>query len=324
MPRIADKSITNLISKGLKIRGSVYYQTATLTKYTFQESAKKTEKINPNSEHYQKVSSFKTMESYRRVWNNFFNYLKEHWLLKNCELIENYHVESYMEYKLEYYPSVKYIQKISSALGKLETALKYFTKEIYGESKFYDFSSRQVVLNDARDLKLVAKNYHNRAYINPLLIIQNLSNPLHKLAAKIQLEGGTRIEGAALIKPSQLLGIKLDKITNTQKGTIFTKEKGGKEGDILVSVEIYEELKNYLAFNKIFKLKRQHYYDDIKQAVLKSNESPEGSHALRWNFAKRRMFEYAQAGYSYQESLQQVSYEMKHNRANITEHYLGG
>jgi len=45
---------------------------------------------------------------------------------------------------------------------------------------------------------------------------------------------------------------------------------------------------------------------------------------LRWNFAKRRMLEYAKAGYSYGQSLQEVSYEMKHNRASITEHYLGG
>ena len=47
-----------------------------------------------------------------------------------------------------------------------------------------------------------------------------------------------------------------------------------------------------------------------------------GSHGLRWNFAKKRMFEYAQANFSYEESLQQVSSEMKHNRASITEHYI--
>ena len=34
------------------------------------------------------------------------------------------------------------------------------------------------------------------------------------------------------------------------------------------------------------------------------------------------MFEYGKADYSYSDSLQQVSYEMKHNRASITEHYL--
>jgi hypothetical protein len=36
------------------------------------------------------------------------------------------------------------------------------------------------------------------------------------------------------------------------------------------------------------------------------------------------MIEYSRAGYTYEQSLQAVSWEMKHNRANITEHYLGG
>ncbi len=263
------------------------------------------------------------MESYRNIWNNFFNYLKEHWGLKNFEDIEAQHIEAYMNYKIEYYPSKQYLEKISSSLGKLELALILFAKNIHQINKKYDFSIRQNILDESRDLKLVANNYHNRAYKNPLLIILNLKNSLHKIAAKIQYEGGARIEGVALIKINQLLGIKLDKITDTKKGTIFTKEKGGKEGNILVSLNTYQELENYLSLNKIFKINRQHYYKDIKQAAINSNEALEGSHAFRWNFAKQRMLEYAQAGYSYSNSLQKVSYEMKHNRASITEHYIG-
>ena len=53
------------------MRGSVYYQSSQLVKQIFQEGAKKEDKINPNHEYYQMVSSYKTMESYRRVWNNF-------------------------------------------------------------------------------------------------------------------------------------------------------------------------------------------------------------------------------------------------------------
>jgi hypothetical protein len=305
------------------MRGSVYYQTSVLTKIIFQESAKKTQKIDPNNEQYKKVSSYKTMESYRNIWNNFFNYLKEHWSLKNCELIESHHVSAYMEYKLEYYPSTKYMQKISAAIGKLEVALKYFTKEIYGTSKKYDFAIRQDILNNARDLNLVANNYHNRTYINPKNIIASLLDNRHILAASIQLEGGARIEGVALIKKDQLHGYVIDEITNIKKGIIFTKEKGGKEGNILVSLKVYEQLKKHMEEYSFFKIKRQQYYNDIKQAGLLTNESPEGSHGFRWNFAKNRMFEYAQANYSYGNSLLGVSNEMKHNRAEITEHYLG-
>jgi len=306
------------------MRGSVYYQTATLTKYIFYEGAKKTEKIDSNNEYFKKVSSYKTMESYRNIWNNFFNYLKEHWAIKNCELIEPHHVSAYMEYKLEYYPSTKYLQKISAAIGKLETALQYFTKDVYSQTKNYDFSIRQEILNEARDLNLVANNYHNRTYKNPQKVIFHLGNEKHKLAASIQLEGGARIEGVALIKKEQLHSCTIDKITNDKKGIIFTKEKGGKEGDVLVPLKIYEQLKKHIEEYGFFKIKRQQYYEDIKQACRLTNENPEGSHGFRWNFAKNRMFEYAQANYSYQESLLGVSAEMKHNRASITEHYLGG
>ena len=306
------------------MRGSVYYQSSQLVKQIFQEGAKKEDKINPNHEHYQMVSSFKTMESYRRVWNNFFNYLLEHWKIRNFEKISSEHVQAYMDYKIEYYPSKQYLEKISAAIGKLEIALKNFSKNIHKIEKYYDFSIRQTILNEARDLKLVASNYHNRAYKKPMLLISNLKNPINQLAAKIQLEGGARIEGVALIKPEQLLGIKIDKVTQVEKGIIYTKEKGGKQGEVLVSLKTYAELENYLSLNSKFKINRQDYYNDIKQAAIISKEVSEGSHGLRWNFAKRRMFEYGKADYTYSDSLQQVSYEMKHNRASITEHYLGG
>ena len=306
------------------MRGSVYYQSSQLVKQIFQAGAKKEDKINPNHEHYQMVSSYKTMESYRRVWNNFFNYLLEHWKIRNFEKISSEHVQAYMDYKIEYYPSKQYLEKISAAIGKLEIALKNFSKNIHNENREYDFSIRQTILNEARDLKLVASNYHNRAYKKPMLLISNLKNPINQLAAKIQLEGGARIEGVALIKPEQLLRIKIDKVTQVEKGIIYTKEKGGKQGEVLVSLKTYAELENYLSLNSKFKINRQDYYNDIKQAAIISKEVSEGSHGLRWNFAKRRMFEYGKADYSYYDSLQEVSYEMKHNRASITEHYLGG
>ena len=304
------------------MRGSVYYQSSQLVKQIFEVGAKKEDKINPDHEHYQMVASYKTMESYRAIWNNFFNYLLEHWKLKDFEKIEPHHIQAYMDYKVEYYPSKQYLEKISAALGKLEIALKNFAKNIHNVDREYDFSIRQTILDEARDLKYVSNNYHNRAYNNPLFLIENLKDPLHKIAAKIQYEGGARIEGVALIKKDQMMGIKVDSITNKEVGIVLTKEKGGKSGEVLVSIDTYKNLKSYILEYDKFKINRQKYYNDIKQAAISLNENPEASHGLRWNFAKRRMFEYGKAGYSYEECLQQVSYEMKHNRASITQHYL--
>ena len=304
------------------MRGSVYYQSSQLVKQIFVEGAKKEDKINLNHEHYQVVSSYKSMETYRNIWNNFFNYLLEHWKIKDFEKIESEHIAAYMDYKIEYYPSKQYLEKISAALGKLEIALKLFSKNVSKLEKDYDFSIRQKMLDNARDLKQVANNYHNRAYSNPNFLILNLKDSMHKVAATMQLEGGARLEGVALIKAEQLLGTKVDSITNKEVGIVLTKEKGGKEGEILVSIDTYTNLKSYILEYDKFKINRQKYYNDIKQAAIASNETPEASHGFRWNFAKRRMFEYGKAGYSYEECLQQVSYEMKHNRASITQHYL--
>ena len=304
------------------MRGSVYYQSSQLVKQIFVEGAKKEDKINLNHEHYQVVSSYKSMETYRNIWNNFFNYLLEHWKIKDFEKIESEHIAAYMDYKIEYYPSKQYLEKISAALGKLEIALKLFSKNVSKLEKDYDFSIRQKMLDNARDLKQVANNYHNRAYSNPNLLISNLKDSMHKVAATMQLEGGARLEGVALIKAEQLLGTKVDSITNKEVGIVLTKEKGGKEGEILVSIDTYTNLNSYILEYDKFKINRQKYYNDIKQAAIASNETPEASHGLRWNFAKRRMFEYGKAGYSYEDCLQQVSYEMKHNRASITQHYL--
>lgn len=305
------------------MRGSVYYQSAELIKILFVAGAKKTERIDPDHPHWNKISSYGTARAYRSIFENFFLYLREHWLVKDPEKITGDMVASYMDYKVSYHPSKQYLEKISAAIGKLEIALKHYTKDKYGVAKEYDFSVRQFILDESRDLELVADNYHNRAYENPELLIEALSDPLHSLAAKIQLSGGCRLEGVSLIKIDQLHGIQFDPITSTHKTAVFTKEKGGKGSDILISHGIYAELQEHISIHKHFKIDRQKYSADIRETCKKLGIPAEGSHAFRWNFAKRRMMEYARAGYTYEQSLQGVSWEMKHHRASITTHYLG-
>ena len=309
------------------MRGSVYYQSAELSKVVFKEGAKKEDRINPNHEHYNCVASFNTMKAYRNVWNNFFNYLKEHFKLKNCELITDEHVKSYFEYKIEYYASKQYAEKISSALGKLEFALNKYSIEKYAftnkEPIKYDFKIRQNILSNARNFNLIADNYHNRTYLNPKELIKNLQNENHKIAASIQLFGGARVEAVTLIKYEQLKGTKIDSVINEEVGIIETKEKGGKVGDVLVPLDIYKKLENYLVENDKFKIIYQHYLNDLKQASELSNQKYHSSHGLRWTFAQNRVRDYQQkANYSYYEAIQKVSWEMKHFRASITEHYL--
>lgn len=309
------------------MRGSVYYQTSQLVKVIFCEGAKKKDRINPKHPHYKCIASYNTMETYRKVWNNLFNYLYEHWKLKNCELIIDEHIQAYFEYKIEYYPSKQYAEKLNSALGKLETALNKYSQMKYKESDkepiIYDFKIRQDVLNNARDLKQVAKNHVNRVYHNPHAIIDNLSVVEHKIAASIQLFGGARSEAVTYIHEHQLVGYKVDQITQKEICVLWTKEKGGKEGPIHIPKDVYDQLKEYILNNGKFKISYQKYADDIRQSCLSLDITPKGSHGFRWTFAQNRVREYQEYDYTYEQAIQGVSWEMKHFRASITEHYLG-
>lgn len=311
------------------MRGSVYYQTAELTKVVFREGAKKEDRINSEHEHYNCVASYNTMETYRNVWNNFFNYLKEHFKVKNCELITEEHVKAYYEYKIEYYPSKQYAEKISAALGKLEFALEKYAINKYINSNndkdllTYNFKLRQNILNHARKYDLVANNYVNRTYSNANALISNLGNNLHQIAASIQLQGGARVEAVTLIKQDQLKGTKIDEVTNEEVGVIETKEKGGKVGDVFIDLDTYKKLEDHLNENSKFKINYQKYLEDLKKASQLSNQKYHSSHGLRWTFAQNRVRDYQQkAGFGYYEAIQEVSWEMKHFRASITEHYL--
>jgi len=305
------------------MRGSVYYQTGQLTKVIFLEGAKKYEKVDPEHPYYQCVSSYTTMKTYRDVWNNFANYLKEHWKLNDLEKSTEEHIDAYISYKIEYYPTKQYLEKITSALGKLEWALRRLTCHLHGEEKHFDFSIRQNKLHYAKVQNLVADGYHNRVYQSPKLIIENLSNPMHQIAAKIQLYGGARSEGVTRIKQDQLKGVQVDPITNELVGIIFTKEKGGKGGDVMVDLGIYEWIEEFFQDRNIFRIQYQQYADDIRHTCLKLGLTPHGSHGLRWTFAQNRVRIYQDHNYSYEQALQGVSWEMKHFRASITEHYLG-
>ena len=306
------------------MRGSVYYQTGQLCKAIYIEGLSKENRVDSSHEYYQCVASYKTMETYRNVWNNFGNYLREHWKLKDFTQISNEHVQAYFEYKIEYYPSVQYAEKISSALGKLAIALEKYVLENYEKNKTYDFKIRKDILKHAKKNNLIADRYHNRVYKDPEKIIGLFSNEDFKIAAKIQLEGGARVEGVSLIKKEQLKGTRFDQVASELIGVVLTKEKGGKEGEVLINLDTYRWLEMYFMEKSIFKIDYQKYANAIRNICKIIGAKPEGSHGFRWTFAERRVRTYQARGYSYLEALHGVSLEMKHHRASITEHYLGG
>jgi len=161
----------------------------------------------------------------------------------------------------------------------------------------------------------------SRAYKNPKTVIANIKNKMYRLAASIQYEGGARYVGIRKIELKQLKGRKIDEITGTLIGVIETKEKGGRVGDIFVTKKTYDELYSFLYKGGKFNIIYQQYEKEIVALCLKLDIDCNGSHGFRWSFARKRLVEYQNHGFTYEESLRKVSFEMKHNRKDITEHY---
>ena len=225
------------------MRGSIYFQTSQLVKMVFCEGVKKEERVNSYSDYCGALSSYKSMDAYREIWNNFGLFLRDEFGIKNYEEISSKEIQAYMLSKVLLKRSKKYLQKINSALGKLELALNIWSESYAKSTKVYDFSIRQQILDDARDNEELYDGYHNRHYHSPTSIIELLSKE-HQIATTAQLESGIRAEAILRLQHMVFLGKNVDKFTGKEVWVIETKEKGGKVGKAYLSKDTYKNLKS--------------------------------------------------------------------------------
>ena len=87
-------------------------------------------------------------------------------------------------------------------------------------------------------------------------------------------------KACSYIKEEQLRGYEWDKISETNKGVIFTKEKGGKQGNIYINLSTYSYLEDYIKKNGVFKINRQKYFKEIRDVCRDLNITSEGTHGF--------------------------------------------
>ena len=299
-----------------------------------------------------------TVEAYKNIWGEIIQFVLVECKIKDFQATESKHIESYFSQKLQTGITIQYAELISSAIGKLEIALKKLAQKFHNHHKYaeYDFSIRFKLLKEAKEKNMLKKGskvkYYSRAYANPRALINALTHPWYRLAATIQFEGGARVDAVEKIYPlrqikphklidnklthieivkespkhvfvKQLQGIQPDFYTKEKVGYLLTVEKGGKPGLVRVSIETYESLEVYLEENGSFQIGYDAYINALKEAAEKTHQTYNGSHGLRWNYAQNRIIKLQQYGYSDTQSEQIVSWELKHNRASITQHYTG-
>ncbi|WP_306547277.1 hypothetical protein [Desulfobulbus sp.] len=98
--------------------------------------------------------------------------------------------------------------------------------------------------------------------------------------------------------------------------------KGGKVREVGVKPDTYARLEKVVANGQRFELSGDAYRRELKDAAMATGQEYQGSHGLRWSWAQERHQELQRSGKTYEQTIGQVSREMGHERADITEHYL--
>ena len=269
------------------------------------------------------IHSYATAQTYKDVWHQFRHFAKDVLGVRDLEVLRSEHVCSFLESRIA--GGVKYstFQKYAAALGKFEKAFNLFAVNT-GSGKVYDFRSKFEPLRKEA-ARVLGRGDETRAYQNPKFLISALVNESHRLIASIQLEGGARIYEASLIHGDQLDGLTVDEFTGKDVGLIRLDPgdtKGGKGRTIFVAPGTYLRLCEYIEKHQVFKVNSNHYRGDLKNAAVRTGQMYSGSHGLRWNFAQIKFSELLKHGFTYEQCLQQVSWNMGHERADITLHYL--
>lgn len=293
--------------------------------------------INPEG-----VRSFGTWKTYKYESHRFADFLIQNGIhsLLDTEIMRDA-MEKFLKEKLDYCvrkrQSRQTFETILSALGKLQYAVNTYIAKQFIEASPLDteslrmgFYTRSKIL-----LKRFSRKYDSRAYPDPVLLINTISNGTYQLQAALQFEGGLRAEGVGAPRDQHLKnpltaralrGIGPDPVSGLPVGHISSKEKGGKETVHYISVETYQLLENYI--QKYGKLESDYfgYINALNQAARETDQyvAGRGSHGLKHNFGEERYQECVAHGMSHEEAMQQTSIEMAHFRLNETLTYTRG
>ena len=266
------------------------------------------------------IYSYNTADAYRDVWRSVLDHTKTEFGIKDVERLSGEHLRAFLDSKIEQGVAHATFMQYAAACEKLETALNRYAEQM-GTGLNYSFSG------DIKNARLEAhkelvKFEGSRAYASPGRLIEAIANDKHNLSAAMQHDGGARVHEISLVKANQLLGMRSDSVTGEVKGFVTIQGKGGKENEVGLSHGTYERLEGYVKASGEFRIDKDAYRADLKDAAQKTGQEYTGTHGLRWSFAQERFQEVQQHGLTYEQALAQVSKEMGHERSDITEHYL--
>jgi hypothetical protein len=249
----------------------------------------------------------------------------------------NAYLEKCLARYIEKKRSRQTMETILSAMGKFEYAVNHYIELHLADVPRLDTEKLRMEFY-ARSRKLLSKSsklFDNRAYPDPVLLIEAISNGTYQLQASLQYEGGLRAEGTGAPSNRRLKnpltldglhGISPDPVTGLSVGIVSSVEKGGKATEHFISVETYTRLLEYIL--KYGKLESNYncYVEAINAAARHTGQygPGRGSHGLKHNFAQERYLECIHHGLTHEQALQQTSLETSHFRLRETLTYTRG
>ncbi len=288
------------------------------------------------------IHSFGSWKVYRYEAHNFVRFIEDK---KRASLLDVAMVAEdmgiYLTEKLEYYAvkkcSRQTMETVLSALGKMEYAINFYIEKHGLDDGLLDTEKLRMEFYAQSKARLPksSKVFGNRAYPDPVRLIEHISNPVYQLQASLQYEGGLRAEGVGApsnrrlknpLTEQGLRGTGNDPVTGRMVGIVAAVEKGGKETNHFVSLETYSRLEGHIKTHGQLASDYFLYVEAINQAARDTGQygRGRGSHGLKHNFAQERYIECVQHGFSHEQALQQTSLETSHFRMRETLTYTGG
>jgi len=247
----------------------------------------------------------------------------------------------YLEKRLAYFVARKRsrqtMETLLSALGKFEYAVNNYIEQHRLEVPPLETESlrREFYARSRKLLRKSSRVFANRAYPDPVRLIEAIHDGTYQLQASLQYEGGLRAEGVGApsnrriknpLTAEGLHGIGSDPVTGSPVRIVASVEKGGKETEHYVSVETYRRLEEYIRVHDKLESDYAGYVAAINQAARETGQyaSGRGSHGLKHNFAQERYLECISHGLTHEQALQQTSLETSHFRLRETLTYTRG
>ena len=230
-----------------------------------------------------KVHSFKSLENLKNDLTNLATYAKNEFKITDIKAINIDIVSSWIESKeISYNTASNY----ASELNKVSDHFNFTREEIK--------ELRADLKNDLPKTVLETRAYKNLEKIE--------LKEKHQVAFELQRDYGLRVNASTHIN--------LDKQLNGN--TLTFKEKGGKLNQKVLNPNLAQKLKENASEGK-YEVNKRTYARDLQKKIEESGQKYNGTHGIRHSYAQKMMETNSKA---------EVSQEMGHTRAEITDTYL--